>query len=234
VRHREHHPVRQIELPLIVIDHDAQVVEVLLARVHDRFPNRAFLELTVAAQTITIERRRPAADNREALCYGQSLTHRPRREMNTREQRSGMAVQDALVRSGVVKNRAVEVTELSVDRRHCGYSVTLAEDEQILAALRGIDDINIHEAAVVQRHQRNRRRERATGVEALVDGVAPLIQRRKARVRILDPEQLQDPLPQKIQIVCGKWLDASTQIQFGQILQKANRSASCISRGWFT
>ena len=57
MRHREHHPVRQVELALIVVDHHAQVVEVFLAGVHDRFPNRPFLQLAIATQAITIEPR---------------------------------------------------------------------------------------------------------------------------------------------------------------------------------
>lgn len=113
-----------------------------------------------------------------------------------------MAVQDALVRSGVVKNRAVEVTELSVERR-----------------------------------------------QSRVDGVAALLEHRQTNVRVLDREQLENPLPQKILIVCGKWLYTSTQIQLSRLrmhqppfarsalgsalIQNANRSASCISRGWF-
>jgi hypothetical protein len=93
----------------------------------------------------------------------------------------------------------------------------LADPQHSVISPRGIDDIDIHEAAVVQRHQGNRRRERTTGVEALVDRVAALLERRKTNVRVFDREQLENPLPQKILIVCGKWLDASTQIQFSQM-----------------
>ena len=115
-----------------------------------------------------------------------------------------MAVQNAVVRARVVKNRTVEIAEFSVDRRHGGNSVPLAEDEEILSSPRGIDDIDIHEAAVVQRHQWNRRRERATSVQALVNGVAALLERGQTNVGILDREQLENPLSQKMFVVCGK------------------------------
>ena len=46
---------------------------------------------------------------------------------------------------------AIEVAELGVDRRERRDRVPLAEHEQILAATRRIDDVDVDEAAVVQR-----------------------------------------------------------------------------------
>ena len=87
-----------------------------------------------------------------------------------------MAVEDAGVRARVAQHRAVEVAELGVDRRQRRDRVPLAEDEQILPAPRRIGDVDVDEAAVVQRDQRDRGGERAAGVQALVDGVAALLE----------------------------------------------------------
>ena len=73
LRHREHHAVRDVELAVVAVDHHAQVVEVLLARVHDRFPDRAFLQLAVAGQAVgsrSAATMRPG--DREALRHARS------------------------------------------------------------------------------------------------------------------------------------------------------------------
>ena len=53
IGHREDHPVGHVELAVVAIDHHAQVVQVLLAREHHRFPDRPFLHFPVAAQRST-------------------------------------------------------------------------------------------------------------------------------------------------------------------------------------
>ena len=87
-----------------------------------------------------------------------------------------MAVEDAGVRPRVLQHRRVEVTELGVDRRERGHRVPFAEHEQILSAPRRIGDVDVHEAAVVERDERDRGGERAAGVQALVDRVAALLE----------------------------------------------------------
>ena len=107
-----------------------------------------------------------------------------------------MAVEDALVRPRVAQHRAVEVAELGVDRRQRGDRVPLAEDEQVLPAPRRIDDVDVDESAVVQRHERDGGGERAAGVQALVDGVAALLEAQQPDVGVLDRQQLEDALAQ--------------------------------------
>ena len=122
------------------------------------------------------------------------LSHRAGRDVDARQDRSGVAVEDAVVGTRVAKDRTVEVAELGVDRRQRGDRVALAQHEEILAPPRGIDDVDVHEPAVVQRHERDRRRERAAGVEALVHGVAALLEAEEPDIGVLDRQQLQDAL----------------------------------------
>jgi hypothetical protein len=93
------------------------------------------------------------------------------------------------MRPGVAEVRAVEVAEVGVDGGQRRHGVALAEDEQILAALRGIDDVEVHEAAVVERNQGNRGREGTAGVQALVDGIPTLLERRDPNVGVLEGEE---------------------------------------------
>ncbi len=87
-----------------------------------------------------------------------------------------MAVQDAVKRTRVAKDRAIEVPQLGVDRRERGDRVPLAEDEQVLPGTGGVGDVDVEEAAVVQRDERDRGGERAARVEALVHRVAALLE----------------------------------------------------------
>ena len=115
---------------------------------------------------------------------------------------------------GVAEQRAVEVAEVGVDRGQRRHGVALAEDEQILSALRGIDDVDVHEAAVVQRDQRNRRREGAAGVQALVDGVAALLERRHPNVGVLDREQPENALATQVVVVSRAMTESATRPEF--------------------
>ena len=96
------------------------------------------------------------------------------------------------------RTRSIEIPELRVDRRERGDGVPLAEHEEILPGPRGIGDVDVDEAAVVQRDERNGRRERAAGVKALVDRVAALLEREQPDVGVFDGEQLEDALPQEV------------------------------------
>ena len=78
------------------------------------------------------------------------------------------------------------------------HRVPLAEREQVLSTTSGIDDVDVHEAAVVQGHERNGGREGAAGVETLVHGVAALLEGQQADVGVLDGEQFQDTAAQQV------------------------------------
>src|SRR5262249_60954346 len=104
------------------------------------------------------------------------------RHMDAWEQRTGMTVENAAVRTGVAKHRRVKVAKLAVNCCQSRHRMTLAEDEQILAASGRIGDVDVHEPAVVQRDERNRRRKGATRVKALVDGIAALLEAQSSDV----------------------------------------------------
>ena len=198
IGHREDHPVGHIELAVVAIDHHAQIVQVLLAREHHRFPDRAFLHLAVAAERVRVEARRHAARDRKPLRDSQPLPHRTGRDLNAGKNRPGMAVQNARERARVLQHGSIEVSELRVDRGQRGHRVPLAEHEEILPGARRIGDVDVDEAAVVQRDERNGRRERAAGVKALVDGIAALLEREQPDVGVLDGQQLEDALPEEV------------------------------------
>ena len=111
----------------------------------------------------------------------------------------------------VAEERAVEVAEVGVDGGQRRHGVALAEDEQVLTALRGIDDVDVHEAAVVERDQRNRRREGAAGVQALVDGIAALLERRHPDIGVLDGEQPENALATQVVVIRRAMTDAATR-----------------------
>ena len=67
VRHREYHAAGDIQLPVVLIDQDAEVIQLLGGREHDRFPDGSFLEFAVAGQCVGIEFRAGATRQREAL-----------------------------------------------------------------------------------------------------------------------------------------------------------------------
>ena len=105
-----------------------------------------------------------------------ALAHGSGRDVNARQHRPGMAVQDAArTTASSAAPIAIEITELRVDRGERRHCMALAEDEQVLAAPRRVLDIDIDEPAVVQRHQRDRRRKCAARVQPFVDGVAALL-----------------------------------------------------------
>ena len=109
-----------------------------------------------------------------------------------------MAVEDARERPRVAQHRRVEVAQLRIDGRERRHRVPLAEHEQVLPGPRGIGDIDVDESAVVERDERDRRREGAAGVEALVDGVPALLERQQPDIGVLDRQQLEDALPQEV------------------------------------
>jgi hypothetical protein len=43
VRHRKSRPVERVQLPMVLIHKHTQIIQVILARVHDRFPDGTFL-----------------------------------------------------------------------------------------------------------------------------------------------------------------------------------------------
>ena len=125
-----------VELPVVAVHHHAQVVQLLLAGEHHRFPDRTFLQFAVAAHAVGIESRRDAARNRKALRHAEALPHGTGRDVDARQDRPGMAVEDARVGAGITQDLAIEVTEVGVDRGQGGDRVPLAEDEEILPAAR--------------------------------------------------------------------------------------------------
>ncbi len=76
--------------------------------------------------------------------------------------------------------------------------MALAEDERVLSQASGVLHVDIDEAAIVERHERNSGGKGAAGVQALVHGVAALLQGEEADIGILDGEQLKNSLPQHV------------------------------------
>ena len=204
IGHREDHPVRHVQLTVVPVHHHAQVVEMFLAGEHHRFPDGAFLQLAVAAQRIRVEARRKAPGKGEPLCDAEPLPHRTGRDVDARQDRTGMAVEDAGVRARITEHRTIEIAELGVDRRERRHRVPLAQHEQILPGARRVGDVDVDEPAVVQRDERNRRRERASRVQALVYRVAALLQRQQPDVGVFYRKQLEDSVAQKIVVRRGR------------------------------
>ncbi len=155
--HRKDHPVREIELPVVAIDHHAQVVEMLLAGVHHGFPDRTLLQFAIACQAVDVKARCGAPRNRQALRDAEPLPHRTGGHVDARQQRTRVAVQDAAVRPRVAQHGGVEVAQLGIDGRKRRHRVPLAEHEQVLTPAGRIDDVDVDESAVVQRDQGDRR-----------------------------------------------------------------------------
>src|SRR5262249_28799513 len=128
-RHRENHAVRDVELPVVLIDENTEVVEVLLAGIHHGFPDRTFLQLAVASHGIAVETRRDAACDRETLRDREGLSQGSGWDAAAREQRAGMAVEKALVGARVVQHLGGKIAELSVDRGERGNGMSFAEHE---------------------------------------------------------------------------------------------------------
>ena len=101
----------------------------LLAGIHDGFPDRPFLQLAIAGDGKAIEPRRNAAGDGESLSDSETLAHRSGRDVNAGQDRAGMSVEDALVGPRVAEDRAVEVAELRIDRAERRHGVALAERE---------------------------------------------------------------------------------------------------------
>ena len=198
IGHREDHPVGHIELAVVAVDHHAQVVQVLLPGEHHRFPDRAFLHLAVAAERVRVEARRGAARERKSLRDREPLAHRSRGDLNAWKDRPRMPVQNARERARVPQDGSIEVSELGVNRGEGGHRVPLAEHEEILPGPRRIGDIDVDEAAVVERDERDGGRERPAGVKALVDGIAALLEREQPDVGVFDGQQLENAFPEEV------------------------------------
>ena len=94
--------------------------------------------LPAARRRRSCSRSRSGATMRPAIANpcatAEALAHRSGGDVDARQDRTGMAVQDARVRARVAQDCAVEVAELGVDRRQRRHRVALAEHEQILPA----------------------------------------------------------------------------------------------------
>src|SRR5690606_21139140 len=192
------HPAREVELAVVPVDEHAEVVEVRLTGVHHGFPDRAFLQFAVAADGIRVETWRAPPRDGKALRDTEALAHRARRDADAGKNRARMAVQDARIRPRIAQDGSIEVAELGVDRGHGRDGVALAQHEEILAAARRIDDVDVDEPAVVERDERDGGREGAAGVQALVDSIAALFEVERADVGGLDGQQLEDALAQHV------------------------------------
>src|ERR1700737_337230 len=106
--------------------------------------------------------------------------------MNSWQQRPRMAVQNAVIRAGILEDSPGEEAQLRIDGRERRDGVTFAENEQVLAAARRVGEIGNYEAAIIQRDQRNHGGEGSARVQTAVHGPAALLQRRDPDVRILD------------------------------------------------
>ncbi len=128
-----------------------------------------------------------------------------------------MPVEDALVRARVPKHRTVEVPEVGVDGRERGDRVALAQNEEVLSAPRWIDDVEVHEPAVVERHERDRGGERAARVEALVHGVAALLEAEQPDVGVLDGEKLENALTEEVVFTGGRGANGRPPIECARL-----------------
>src|SRR6185312_16750466 len=66
-RHGEEHAIVDVELPIVAIDQNAEVVQVVLAGVHDGLPHRAFLQFAVTGHAVGVEARIGSAGNGKSL-----------------------------------------------------------------------------------------------------------------------------------------------------------------------
>ena len=67
IRHGKNHAAENIQLAVVVIDQDAEIVQMLRAGIHHGFPNRTFLQLAIAEDGIGIEAPPDSSGDRETL-----------------------------------------------------------------------------------------------------------------------------------------------------------------------
>ena len=197
LRHGKNQAAENIKLAVVVIDEDAEIVQVLRARIHHGFPNRTLLQFTVAEDGIGIESAPEASSDRETLRHAEALTHWAGSDLNSGQHRTGMAVQNALERARVLQDLGVEVAQLGIDGSQRGDGVALAEYEHVASDARRIFHIGRDEATVIERDQGNHGRERSAGMQPFIHCIARLIERQDTDIRILDGEQLKNTLPQQ-------------------------------------
>ena len=184
-----------VQLAVVAVHQHAEIIQMVLAGVHHRFPDGAFLQFSVADHAVGIEmraraarrwqspgpRRSPCPMGPVAICTpGSTGPGWPLRCF--RKSANSSARSD---RSSPVRHRSTpappphgpcSATNMSWPRR-VGSAISISM-----------------KPAVVQRHQRDDGGKCAAGVQAVIDRVAALLQGEDADVGILDFEQLQDTL----------------------------------------
>src|SRR5262245_20246566 len=125
-----------------------------------------------------------------------------------------MSVQNARVRARVSEHRSVDVTELRVNRGERRDRMPLAEHERVLTSSRRIRNVEIQEPAIEQRDERHRGRERAAGVQSLVDGVAALFQRQETDVGVFNGKELEEACPYR-GVPANGWIAPVVRVERG-------------------
>src|SRR6185312_17499067 len=96
-RHGKEHAIVDVELPIVAIDQNAEVVQMVLSGIHDSFPYRSFLQFAVTGHAIRVEARICAASNRKSLRDSNALSHGTGGDVDARKNRTRVTVQDAFV-----------------------------------------------------------------------------------------------------------------------------------------
>src|ERR1700722_8867755 len=97
-----------IQLAMIPVDEHAQIVEMVLPRIHHCFPYRALLQFSVTHHAIGIEAWVGTPCDREALCYTDALAHRAGRYLYSGENGAGVTIENAFVASRVFQDALIE------------------------------------------------------------------------------------------------------------------------------
>src|SRR6185312_8472133 len=75
-RHGVQRAVVNVQLAMVAVHQHAEIVQIVLARVHRHFPAGTLLKLSIADHAIGIELRTGASRDGEALRHTDALTHR--------------------------------------------------------------------------------------------------------------------------------------------------------------
>jgi hypothetical protein len=89
-----------------------------------------------------------ASGDGKALRDADALPHGASCDVNARQDRPRMSVQDAFVRARSTKHLFIEVAKLGIDRGERGNGMALAEGKHVLPSLGRVFDVEAKEAAV--------------------------------------------------------------------------------------
>ncbi len=152
--HGKNHAGMKVELSVIAVDEHTQVVEMVLSRVHHRFPDGAFLQLAIACHAIGVEPRAAVAGDGKTLGDTKPLPHRTGGNVHAGQNGARMSIQNAGKRARVFERLAIEVAEFGINGGQRSNGMSLAQGENILPPARRIFDVQLNEATVEERDQR--------------------------------------------------------------------------------